>query len=244
MSTKLVYIATKLVHLATKNGRAGGRAGGRGCGVLGKALSSLASLARRAMARAGRADVWAGGVVECGVKRSRRSLRSLVERWPGPGGGAEVPLTISNSSWRCDVDRGAGVARAYMARAWRGLQAIFPLGGAGVARAWRGRGAGMSCNPWPQDPGFFRVFHLFWDHSELGKVIPFAPKIFLYRCRLDDDLFWCAWVRSNPPLANPHCFAAPLRSRLTIHIVALKLTLRDSCYATASGGLGSLVQRG
>eukprot|EP00661_Eupelagonemidae_sp_cell13_P019509 gene19509-biopygen13026 len=34
-----------------------------------------------------------------------------------------------------------------MARAWRGLQAIFGLGGAGVARAWRGRGAGMSCDP-------------------------------------------------------------------------------------------------
>eukprot|EP00661_Eupelagonemidae_sp_cell13_P011313 gene11313-biopygen10899 len=35
---------------------------------------------------------------------------------------------------------------AGMARAWRGLQGIFGLGGAGVARAWRGRGAGMSCD--------------------------------------------------------------------------------------------------
>eukprot|EP00661_Eupelagonemidae_sp_cell13_P022256 gene22256-biopygen11727 len=42
--------------------------------------------------------------------------------------------------WR---GRGAG-----MARAWRGLWAVFGLGGAGVARAWRGRGAGMSCDPW------------------------------------------------------------------------------------------------
>eukprot|EP00661_Eupelagonemidae_sp_cell13_P008891 gene8891-biopygen3170 len=34
-----------------------------------------------------------------------------------------------------------------MARAWRGLQAIFSWGGAGVARAWRGRGVGMPSAP-------------------------------------------------------------------------------------------------
>eukprot|EP00661_Eupelagonemidae_sp_cell13_P023995 gene23995-biopygen22352 len=43
--------------------------------------------------------------------------------------------------WR---GRGAG-----MARAWRGLLAIF---GAGVARAWRWRGTGMSCSPWSLPP--------------------------------------------------------------------------------------------
>eukprot|EP00661_Eupelagonemidae_sp_cell13_P007220 gene7220-biopygen22513 len=39
-------------------------------------------------------------------------------------------------------DTGAG-----MARAWRGLEALFGLGCADVVRAWRGRGAHLACEP-------------------------------------------------------------------------------------------------